>query len=233
MQPLTQQSEPVVRKEPSPRRRTALWLAALSSVALASWGAFKWNPITDLSSPENWAAAGINDAWDRGEVVVLIRHAERCDRSDAPCLATEEGITVNGSLVASDAGAGIAALGLHNADLQVSPSLRTRQTAHAMFGEDVADVEWLQGCDDQFAASVIAHKREGRNLVAVTHSGCMDHFQRTMGIPSAQRDTPYAGAMFVTVVPGDTPDNDPYDHTRLLGMMEADDWPVLAQVVKR
>ena len=223
----------LTRKQRPPRRRQALWLAALSSLALASWVAVKWNPVTDLSNARSWAASGVKEAWAKGQVVVLIRHAERCDRSEATCLAAEEGITVNGSLVASDAGAGISALGLHNADLQVSPSLRTRQTAHAMFGNEVADVEWLQDCNDQFAASVIAHKREGRNLVAVTHSGCMDHFQRTMGIPSALRDTPYAGAMFVTVVPDDTPDDDLYDHTRLLGMMEAEDWPAPAQVVKR
>lgn len=35
--------------------------------------------------------------WRDGDVIVLVRHEERCDRSTNPCLGPVEGLTINGS----------------------------------------------------------------------------------------------------------------------------------------
>ena len=49
-----------------------------------------------LESPAGMTALAAS--WAKGEVVVLVRHAERCDRSTAPCPDTPDGITADGRI---------------------------------------------------------------------------------------------------------------------------------------
>jgi hypothetical protein len=109
---------------------------------------FVWWP----RSPVNLGTAGsevtsnLVHRWQAGEVVVLVRHAERCDRSNNPCLGPADGITRVGSDAAIAVGQGFMHLGMAQTDVLSSPATRTAQTSHFMFGKDAITQEWLVSC---------------------------------------------------------------------------------------
>jgi phosphohistidine phosphatase SixA len=111
-------------------------------------------------------------------------------------------------------------LGLANADLIASPFVRTRQTAEYIFGSAIASQSWVGECDGAFENAVLAHKKAHENLVLITHSGCIDHFERKLGVRAGQRDSAYAQAFFVAVDGKHAP--------RMLGTLDAEQWARLA-----
>ena len=51
--------------------------------------------VPNLAQPVNAARAlDVAQEWAKGNVIALVRHAERCDRSSLPCLGPLDGITV-------------------------------------------------------------------------------------------------------------------------------------------
>src|SRR5688500_3618049 len=50
----------------------------------------------DLAQGRNMRTADVYARWTKGELVVLVRHAERCDHSTNPCLDVADGITRKG-----------------------------------------------------------------------------------------------------------------------------------------
>jgi len=199
------------------RRHRRPWLLAglLAVLLLGLWQASR-TQVSNLGSVQQMHEHGVYGAWAKGEVMVLIRHAERCDRSNHACLADPSGITVDGSHAAMAVGDGIRRLGLGTADLLSSPEVRTRQTAFFIFGKAIETQDWLVQCDGTFADSAFAHKREGRNLVLVTHSGCIDELERQLDVPGGERASGYASALFVT----QGSDGQPH----ILGQLNARQW---------
>ncbi|MFK0089044.1 histidine phosphatase family protein [Pseudomonas sp. NPDC090755] len=219
-------SEAHTTTPPTPERRRQLTgktkliglciLLALAS--LTTWASTKTR-IVDLSSDTQMHSRGVYKAWAKGSVIVLIRHAERCDRSTTPCLGDPTGITVAGSQAARDVGNGLLQLGLNDADVFSSPAVRTRQTAHFIFGKAIGTQDWVQACDEDFASTALAHKAPAHNLVLVTHSGCIDHMERQLNVPGALRSAEYASALFISVAANGKP--------RILGQMNASEWQKL------
>jgi len=123
------------------------------------------------------------ERWNRGEIIMLIRHAERCDRSSAPCLEGNTGITKRGWQMARELGRAMAAhLDLKPSVRYHSPVKRTRQTARALFGDTSLAADWLRkNCKKQMTQALQAHKRPGINLVGVTHATCMARLQDSRG----------------------------------------------------
>ncbi|WP_422210866.1 histidine phosphatase family protein [Pseudomonas sp.] len=207
---------------PSKRRRLStlktlcIGLSVMLALAtLSAWASTRTH-IVDLSRDNRMYSSGVYREWSKGKVIVLIRHAERCDRSSSTCLSDPSGITVAGSQVATDVGDGLQHLGLGDADVLSSPQVRTRQTAHYIFGKAIKSEEWVQQCDEGFAESALAHKATDHNLVLVTHSGCIEHLERQLNVPGGQRSSDYASALFVSVAADGKP--------RILGKMNADQW---------
>ncbi|QXI47259.1 MULTISPECIES: histidine phosphatase family protein [Pseudomonas] len=192
--------------------------------ALTTWLATRTH-IVDLGNGQQLSDSGLLKDWADGAVIVMIRHAERCDSAPGPCLDDPSGITVAGSQAASRVGQGLQQLGLANADMLSSPKLRTRQTAHFILGQAVASEDWLEGCDSQFAREAMARKRPGHNLVLVTHNGCIDHFARQQKVVGGERESGYASALFVSV--------DGNGKARILGRLNEPDWQrVLSSIAK-
>lgn len=205
-----------------PRRRrlpTAVLAVAAGLLALiaafSTWYATR-TQVMDLRSEQQMNSSGLYAEWAKGAVIVLIRHAERCDRSDNTCLSDPAGITVAGSEAATEVGKGIAQLGLSNAELLASPEVRTQQTAHFLFGKVVATQDWIAECDRNFANNAFSHKHPGYNLVLVTHSGCIDRVERQLKVPGGERSSEYASALFVSMGSNGKP--------RILGQMNAEYW---------
>ncbi|SDU28781.1 histidine phosphatase family protein [Pseudomonas mandelii] len=172
--------------------------------------------VVDLGAGNNMIKSGLEAQWRQGSVVVLVRHAERCDRSANPCLGDIEGITIEGSNAAMVVGKGLRRLGLEKARMVASPLPRARQTADFISGRVVATQEWVSECDDGFKGAVIAHKSDNENLVLITHSGCIDHFERLMGVRAGARSSAYTQAIFVQV--------DGRHKPNIIGSLEATEW---------
>ena len=163
--------------------------------------------------------AELREHWQNGDLIVLVRHAERCDRSSGACLGAPSGITVAGSHVAAEVGNGLQHLGLGSADVWASPEVRTRQTAHAMFDKTVPTRGWLNQCDGHFAENALALKRNGHNLVLVSHSGCMERLEQALEVPASATSNSYASALFIT--------QGSDGKAKLLGQIAASEWPSL------
>lgn len=209
----------VSRKRSGSRRfndRTAvLVVIVFALVWLVGWF-WTATPVTDLGVGNNMTQSGLQERWVQGQVVVMVRHAERCDRSGNPCLGSTDGITVNGSHSALAVGAGLQQMGLENARVIASPLTRTRQTADFIMGRAVPTQNWIGDCDSGFKDAVLSHKKNSENLVLVTHSGCIDQFERKMGVRAGERSSDYTQAFFVKVDGRHTP--------KILGSLNAEQW---------
>ncbi|MFJ1340858.1 histidine phosphatase family protein [Pseudomonas caricapapayae] len=210
---------------PLKRRRSAsvkaLFIGLCTVLALATltaWASTRTR-IVDLGTDKQMHNSGVYREWSKGAVIVLIRHAERCDRSNNTCLGDPSGITVAGSQAATAVGTGLQQLGLNAADVFSSPEVRTQQTAHFIFGKAISSQDWVKQCDEDFTEVALAHKTPQHNLVLVTHSGCIDHMERELNVPGGLRSSDYASALFVSVAANGKP--------RILGQMNASQWQKL------
>lgn len=216
-------ASPKVPALPYFRRQILLpTLGILAALALLAVWLSRPAPVVDLSAGSHFQDAGVLSSWRKGEVIVMVRHAERCDRSSAPCLAEASGITVEGSGVSSQVGDAFKRLDLARTDVYASPLMRTVQTANFMFGKGVATQPWLHGCRTSLAHDMLSHKTHARNLVLVTHSDCINELAKQLNVSAADYDSQYASALFVSV---DKTSGKP----RLLGYLNADDWAAVEQ----
>lgn len=155
------------------------------------------------------------DEWQDGDLIVFVRHLERCSRVDAACMDDEPtGITQRSSALGLAMRTQIAGLGLATTDVYSSPLTRTSQTGALLFAEPIASKDFLYQCKDNFVQDALAKKVPGRNLVLVTHSSCLDAVNENFSY--AEVDYEYGAAVFLNV-------ESPTEQT-ILGFIDADDW---------
>ena len=178
-----------------------LWLLAPASVP-------------DLAHGNVAGVRALAAGWAKGDMIVLVRHVERCDHSKAPCLVGNDGITDRSRSVAVGVGAQFEHLGLDKADIYNSPMLRTVQTAGYMFNKAGTGEDWLISCKGRMLQQALAHKVAGRNLILVTHSECMAQLEKDL---KASTSTPgYGASLFISAATPTAP--------KILGLIEASDW---------
>lgn len=175
-------------------------------------------PVPDLAHGNVAGARALVSEWAKGDVIVLVRHVERCDHSRAACLTGNDGITDRSRSVAVSVGAQFEQLGLDNADIYNSPMTRTAQTAGFMFNKVSANDDWLVSCRGTMLRDALAHKVPGRNLVLVTHSECMSQMEKDLKLPATSLG--YGASLFVSAQALQAP--------RMLGFIEASDWRSVA-----
>ncbi|WP_447652302.1 lipopolysaccharide core heptose(II)-phosphate phosphatase PmrG [Pseudomonas abietaniphila] len=193
-------------------------VAAFCCLGLTTGYMFWPRSPVNLAKGYNMAKSGLYDSWDRGSVVVLLGHAERCDRSENQCLGPKDGITTPGGLVSMEIGRSFKDLGLEKTDILSSPSTRTEQTALYMFGYPVETQGWLYDCDNFMIDGLAAHKTPNRNLILVTHSGCISNLERQQGYSHAD-SSEYDSALFLSV--------DAERRTKIEGLLNPEDWKKL------
>ena len=115
--------------------------------------------------------------WSQGNIVALIRHAERCDKSDNKCLDGKNGITISGMETAVKLGNDFKELlNLDNTKIYNSPTKRTSQTAKFMFGNSSIEKKWLvNDCKGDLLKNILAYKDDSKNMVLITHSTCINN----------------------------------------------------------
>ncbi len=182
--------------------RTALLLAAALSVAVVAFSARQlWAEPrpADLSESPFALTATMLTQWQEGDVIVFVRHLERCSRVEAACLGEPSGITQRSTTTGLALREHFVGLGLAATDVYSSPLTRTSQTSALLFANPTANEDFLYQCED---------------LVLVTHSSCMDEVNDSLAY--AEVDYAYGAAVFLQVESATE-----YD---LLGFIDADDW---------
>nr|WP_207202584.1 histidine phosphatase family protein [Pseudomonas sp. TH15] len=195
-------------------RNTAVILAAsLLVIPLTIW-LLRPASVPDLAHGNVAGAKALVSGWAKGDMIVLVRHVERCDHSTAVCLSGNDGITDRSRGVAVAVGSHFERLGLTRADIYNSPMLRTAQTAGYMFNSVGVGEDWLISCKGTMLRDALAHKVPGRNLILVTHSECMADLAKALNLSLS---TPgYGASLFISAETPQAP--------RMLGFIEASDW---------
>ncbi|HEF4758875.1 TPA: histidine phosphatase family protein [Pseudomonas putida] len=170
--------------------------------------------VPDLAHGNVAGALALQQGWAKGDMIVLVRHVERCDHSRAPCLSGNDGITDRSRSVAVAVGAQFEQLGLEKADVYNSPMMRTAQTAGYMFNKVDTGDDWLINCKGTMLRDALAHKVAGRNLILVTHSECMSQLEKDLKLPTSTLG--YGASLFITAETLKAP--------HMLGFIEASDW---------
>ncbi len=183
------------------------------------------NHISERNSVE---AFNLSTHWAQGNVVALIRHAERCDHSDNPCLDGVTGITSIGMDTAIEVGENFEQF-LPSADAIIfnSPLKRTSQTAQLMFSGKSTSQNWLhENCKERFLEDILKHKPDRVNMVLVTHSTCINNLRsldHKKLIPiNAGEDKNYALTVFLTI-------SKKSEVAFVLGYANANDWVNLSR----
>lgn len=199
------------------RNAAVVVASALLVIPLTVW-LLRPAAVPDLAHGNVAGAQALVSEWTKGDVIVLVRHVERCDHSRAACLTGNDGITDRSRSVAVSVGAQFEQLGLDNADIYNSPMTRTAQTAGFMFNKVSANDDWLVSCRGTMLRDALAHKVPGRNLVLVTHSECMSQMEKDLKLPATSLG--YGASLFVSAQALQAP--------RMLGFIEASDWRSVA-----
>jgi phosphohistidine phosphatase SixA len=195
-------------------RNTAVVLAsALLVIPLTVW-LLRPAAVPDLAHGNVAGARALAAGWAKGDVIVLVRHVERCDHSKAACLSGNDGITDRSRSVAVSVGARFEQLGLEKADIYNSPMMRTSQTASYMFNKVGVGEDWLISCRGTMLRDALAHKVAGRNLILVTHSECMAQLEKDLKLSTSTLG--YGASLFISAKTHKAP--------RMLGFIEAADW---------
>lgn len=195
------------------RRR---WLGAVPALVVIALAVivFEAPAIADLSEENRHEVPTLRAQWQKGEVIVLVRHLERCDRGDSPCLTGTDGITARsvdeGEALAED----FYRLGLLNTEVYNSPLPRAAETEGIVFGDRGFDQDWLFKCKKTIFKDALAKKTPGKNLILVTHSSCIDSFEKSLGYAS---ETPeYGTSLFFS--------HGPENKLQVHGFLDMEDW---------
>jgi phosphohistidine phosphatase SixA len=196
-------------------RMVSLIVAILMSASMILL-ALRPAQLNDLAEGYQARKANFYLLWDTGELVVLMRHVERCDHSTNPCLAQPDGITMKGQRMANQLGESLQHLGLSGADIYNSPLLRTEQTSAYAFKRTSSGQDWLINCKGSILDDMLKHKQNHHNLILVTHSECMSALEKSLNVP-APLSPDYGASLIVSV--------NPKDHSaHVLGYIDARDW---------
>ncbi|UVM49729.1 histidine phosphatase family protein [Pseudomonas sp. B21-015] len=195
-------------------RNAAVIVASLLLVIPLTVWLLRPAAVPDLAHGNVTGARALAAGWAKGDMIVLVRHVERCDHSTAACLIGNDGITDRSRSVAASVGARFEHLGLGRADIYNSPIIRAAQTSSYMFNKVGVGEDWLINCKGTMLRDALAHKVAGRNLILVTHSECMAQLEKDLKLPTATLG--YGASLFISAEKPQAP--------RMLGSIEASDW---------
>lgn len=206
-----------IRLETLKKHKTRLAVLLCVSIVATAAATFSRAPTPlDLAKADTATIGTFNSNWIKGDMIVLVRHAERCDRSSGACLGPADGITEHGKSVVQQVGLEFQKLGMERADIYSSPVTRAAQTSLAMFNYASTDQTWLSDCRKHILRDALSHKVKGRNLVLVTHSECFTALEKSMDLAES-RTRDYGTSLFLSVSNDGMP-------PKTVGFIDADDW---------
>ena len=173
--------------------------------------------------PTAWQA--LQDAWQDQQVLMILRHAAKCDEEPG-CVEDNEDLTPLGKMQAGVIGDGIRDTLGEPFDVYHSDMIRTKDTALLAFGASTVDDKISKPCLPGFSDHV-SNFPINTNTILVTHSSCIDSLvdregERYLGLKSGD-DAHFGIAAFMQ----QTYDNE----LKVLGCVWPKDWPALIQSV--
>lgn len=160
--------------------------------------------------------------WQKGELILILRHTTKCDGDRDDCPTEDEYLTPRGREEAVVIGQGLKKLpGKYIA--YHSPMSRTTDTAHLAIGDKSEARDWLAtSCKSNFQDYFYALP-SGSNYILVTHSNCFDSFKKEnddflLGFDSGTRFHFGIAAFFEKTA----------DKAELLGCVWPEDWEDMA-----
>lgn len=112
-------------------------------------------------------------------IIFLIRHGERCDRSQKVCLSEHEGITVDGANKAQQYGDKFRKM-FPFYSLYSTNTLRTMQTANFFSGGKTAAIPDISTCDDDAVNNILKISKSDHVTVIFTHNHCLSRIAKKM-----------------------------------------------------
>jgi phosphohistidine phosphatase SixA len=191
--------------------------AGLIGATIFAYEAFTRNTVENLDSHKKLIDSGPSEHWKNGNVILLIRHEERCDRSSNPCLGPDDGITIIGGERAKETGIHLKAyFDFDDTDVFTSPMTRTVQTSDFMLGNAslLSDREAI--CGNDIVDKLLEHKNSGRNLIVMTHNTCMKDLIRSSGYRHSWSPE-YGSLLFAKTTSK--------NKIQIVGTLNADDFP--------
>lgn len=167
------------------------------------------------------------EGWRKQELVLMIRHASKCDGDHPDCPTDDEYLTEQGKLEAALIGKGLKLL---EEDFVAyhSPMTRTRDTARIALGDRSQPRGWLStACKTDFP-DYFYDLPSGSNYLLVTHSSCFDVFEKPgggflLGFDSGTRFHFGIAAFFKRFQ-----DDQGHNQPGLMGCIWPEDWEDLA-----
>lgn len=162
------------------RRLRLCWAITLLAGAVAVWSYFQYFELPKITT-------GKIEARELSHIVILYRHAERCDRSQGQCLKDPAGITVRGNRKAARLGEKMRQLFSSNYSLMSSNTLRTQQSASSFAGvmpvvvnNELDSNECTRRTFPAFINAVTQNPMHKMQIV-FTHSECLEFFAAHFG----------------------------------------------------
>lgn len=196
--------------------KVLLSIGLIGATTLAYY-ALSRSTVEDLGKIKKLTDSGLSEHWKNGDAILLIRHEERCDRSNNPCLGPADGITVHGGERATEVGIRLNAyFDLSNTDVFTSPTTRTVQTADLMLGNASLLPDREATCGSDIVDKLLKHKTAKRNLIVVTHNTCMKDLVKASG-DQKYRSPEYGSLLFTTKISE--------NEIQVIGKLTSDDLP--------
>ncbi|WP_144020143.1 histidine phosphatase family protein [Pseudomonas lactis] len=195
----------------------AILTAGFIGAILFAYEAFTRNTAENLNSNKKLIDSGLSEQWKSGNVILLIRHEERCDRSSNPCLGSNDGITRLGGEKSQAAGARIKSyFGLERSDIFTTPTTRTIQTSNLMFGIANLLPDRESACGNDITDKLLKYKNSNRNLILITHNTCINDLIEASG--HKKSGNPEYGSLLFSKTSSN-------NEIQIIGRLNADDLP--------
>ncbi|EFG0732487.1 lipopolysaccharide core heptose(II)-phosphate phosphatase [Escherichia coli] len=156
-------------------------LLALAAIAgLGTHAAWSSNGLPRIDNKTLARLARLARLAQQHPVVVLFRHAERCDRSTNQCLSDKTGITVKGTQDARELGNAFSA-DIPDFDLYSSNTVRTIQSATWFSaGKKLTVDKRLLQCGNEIYSAIkdLQSKAPDKNIVIFTHNHCLTYIAK-------------------------------------------------------
>ena len=160
----------------------ALIITSLVLACIATYAAIEYRKSDDCpplaEDPVRWNR--LVSQWQKNNVIMVLRHATKCEKDVPPCIDGNEVLTQRGRLEAALIGEGVQSSLMGEYLVSHSYLNRTRDTALIAFGTSTPKAELSKSCKLSFE-NYVQSLETNTNHILVTHSSCINSLKRLDG----------------------------------------------------
>ena len=160
----------------------ALLITSLVLACFAAYAAVEHRKSDDCpplaEDPVRWDH--LVSQWQQNNVIMVLRHATKCDKDVPPCIDGNEILTQRGRLEAGLIGKGVQSSLMGEYIVSHSYLDRTREAALIAFGTSTPKAELSKSCKLSFEDYILSLETN-MNHILVTHSSCINSLKRLDG----------------------------------------------------